>query len=127
MDNREAPTGEILHVSESTNQLITIAQKERTMICYGITENELEQVGTLTTQETTYFSLFTFLLALSIGFVGDWLIAGQPHNYGFILATYGAGVAILLSGAFLFLGIHAIRARGNIVKRCKEQSRVIGH
>jgi hypothetical protein len=104
---------------------INIMQTERTVIGYGITEEELEHVGNLNTQATTYFSVSSALFVVGIGLVADWLMEGQPSQYGSLLAQFGTPICVVLGGVFLFLAIKSVRARSSIVARIKKQSKVI--
>ena len=104
---------------------ITILQTERTVIGYGITEDELERVGNLNTQAATFFSVCAGLATFAVGLVVDWLMGGQTSNYGEIFAKVVAPICAGLASVFLFLAIRAVKERGSIVGRIKAQSKLI--
>ncbi len=112
-------------VEKPSKSLLTILQTERTVIGYGITEDELEHVGSLNTQATTFFAVSAGLFTFAIGLVGDWLMEGQPQNYGELLAKVGAPICAVLAVVFLFLAIKVVRSRGSIIRRIKAQSSII--
>jgi hypothetical protein len=124
VNNKKSKTQEQPHFIERP-PLLNIMQTERTVIGYGITEDELEHVGNLNTQANTFFSVFAGILTFAFGLVVDWLMEGQPIHYGEMLAKVGAPICFILALVFLFLAIQAVRTRGSIVKRIKEQSKVI--
>jgi hypothetical protein len=124
-NNREVSPESVFHLAEKRPPYISIMQTERTVIGYGITEDELEHVGTLNTQATTFFSVFIGLLTFAFGLVANWLIAGQPAGNGEILTKIGSPICFVLSLVFLFLAVQSFKTRSTILNRIKDQSKVI--
>ena len=49
---------------------------------YGVTENEIDELGTLNTQTTIFFSLATGLCSFGGGLYVNWIMAGMPSPHG---------------------------------------------
>ena len=86
--NREVTPEAAFRLAQEPLPYISILQTERTVIGYGITEDELEHVSGLNTQATTFFSVSSALFVLAVGVVVDWLMEGQPSTYGALLVQF---------------------------------------
>ncbi len=111
---------------EESSQLIRIAQMERTVVCFGITEDELEHLTGLNTRATVYYSLASALITLGISWGVTKLMTAQNTVEGELLGTWGAGIAFAVGITFIFLGVGESKTRQSAIDRIKTQSRTHG-
>lgn len=102
--------------------LIRVLQTGRNVKAYGVTENEIEQLGMFNTLTTIFFSVGTGVLTFGVGLFVNWIMAGMPSSYGEVLAKVGGSICIIMGVVFYVVGIILRRQRKSTIQRIKTDS-----
>ena len=102
--------------------LIRVLQAGRNVKAYGITESEIDELGTLNTQTTIFFSVGTGLCSFGGGLYVNWIMAGMSSLYGEVLGKIGSPICCGIGLVFYVLGIICILRRKSTIKRIKRDS-----
>ncbi|MFO9763150.1 hypothetical protein SDC20_04125 [Legionella pneumophila serogroup 1] len=122
MNDTEIQSGEI--EVTSIGSTVTPVYAKRNIKIFAIPESELEILGSMSTDVTIFYSVFSFFLSMTIALFLSGIFADklEENIFGKILFYYGTPAALALTLLFLGIALYKHFKRKSLINIIKQES-----